>query len=348
MKLQMIMLSLFLVFILALPVSAMDFTAPVVPKSGASSMPENTDSFGEGLTELLKNVLLKIRPTLREALRVCVMLLAAVMLIHILNTFSETVKNVADFAGTISIATILLTSTNSMLTLGAETVQELSDYGRLLWPVMTTALAAQGGVTSSASIYTATVTLDVVISSLLAHLLMPMVYLFLALAIANSATGEEILKRIRDLVKNFMSWCMKTLLTVFMTYMSITGVISGTTDAAALKATRMTISSVVPVVGGILSDASESVLIGAGLMKNAAGVYGILALLSICMEPFAQIGVHYLLLKLTAGICGVFEGKTMTKLIEDFSAAMGLLLAMTGSACLLLLICAVCFMKGVG
>jgi stage III sporulation protein AE len=102
------------------------------------------------------------------------------------------------------------------------------------------------------------------------------------------------------------------------------------------------------VVGGILSDASEAVLVSAGLVKNAVGVYGLIAIAAIAMGPFLRIGVHYLLVKLTATICNVFGTKNMTGLIEDFSSAMGLLLAMTGSVCLLLLISTVCFLKGVG
>ncbi len=175
-----------------------------------------------------------------------------------------------------------------------------------------------------------------------------MVYLFLALAVANSAVGEDLLKRMRDFLKNSLSWCLKTILTIFTTYMSITGVVSGTTDAAALKATKVTISSVVPVVGGILSDASEAVLVSAGVMKSAAGTYGILAIMALFLEPFLRIGLHYLLLKATAALCGIFGTKEMTGLIEDFSSAMGLLLAMTGSVCLLLLISMICFLKGVG
>ena len=165
---------------------------------------------------------------------------------------------------------------------------------------------------------------------------------------ANSATGEALLKRIRDLLKWVMSWCLKTVLTVFTTYMGLTGVVSGTADAAAVKAAKTAISAAVPVVGGILSNATESVLVGAGLMKNVAGIYGIFAVLAIFLEPFLKIGIHYLMLKLTAAACGVFGCKEMTDLIGDFSEAMGLLLAMTGSVCLMLLISMVCFLKGVG
>lgn len=339
---------LLLMFVVSFPVSAAEFRAPEVPEAGEAYMPEEQDSFGDSLLQLLKKAIGTLRPDLREASRVSLSVMSAVMIISLLQSFVSPVRQVSDLAGAASIASVLLFSTNSLIRLGAVTVTEISEYGKLLMPVMTAAMAAQGGITASAALYTGTAIFNTVLSGMISGLLVPMVYLFLALAAANSALGEELLKKMRDFVKWLMSWSLKTILTVFTTYMSITGVVSGTTDAAALKAAKMTISSVVPVVGGILSDASESVLISAGLMKNAAGIYGILAILAVFIEPFLRIGVHYLLLKLTAAICGVFGTKQMTELIGDFSTAMGLLLAMTGATCLLLLISTVCFMKGVG
>ena len=337
-----------LVFSLAVPASAAELTAPTVPRSGAEVMPEKTDSFGEGLVQLLEDALRKLRPDLREASKVSLGIIAAVMMVSLLQSFSGSVKTAAEFAGTTAIAAGLLLSANSLIRLGTETITEISEYGKLLLPVMTAAMAAQGGVTASAALYSGTAVFDAALSSLISRLLAPMVYLFLSLAVANSAVGEDLLKNMRDFAKGLISWCLKTTLTVFTTYMAITGVVSGTTDAAALKATKVTISSVVPVVGGILSDASEAVLVSAGLMKNAAGIYGILAILAVCLRPFLKIGVHYLILKLTAALCALFGTKRLTELVGDFSTAMGLLLAMTGSECLLLLISTVCFLKGVG
>ena len=109
----------------------------------------------------------------------------------------------------------------------------------------------------------------------------------------------------------------------------------------------LTISGVVPVVGSILSDASEAVLVGAGTVKNAAGIYGLLAVLAVWLGPFVKIGTHYLMLKLTAGLCGIFGNKRMSELVNDFSTAMGFVVAMTGAVCLMLMISTVCFMKGV-
>ena len=144
-----------------------------------------------------------------------------------------------------------------------------------------------------------------------------------------------------------MTWGLKIVLYLFTGYIGITGVVSGTTDAAAVKAAKLAISGTVPVVGSILSDASESILVSAGIMKNAAGVYGLLAILSILIGPFLRIGVQYLMLKLTTAVNSVFSPKETVGLIQKFADVMGLLLGMTGTVSLLLLISTVCFMKGI-
>lgn len=331
-----------------LPVSAMDFTAPEVPKSGEEWMPSETETFGEGLWKVARNAISALNPDLAEACRVCVQIFAVMLLISLLRSFTGMSKRAVELVGTVTVAGILLTTANSLLRLAANTVVELSEYGKLLLPVMTAAMAAQGGLTSSAALYAGTTLFDAVLSKAISGILIPLVYVSMALSVANCALGEDLLKKLQEFVKWLMTWCLKTILYVFTGYIAITGVVSGGTDAATLKATKLTISGMVPVVGGILADASEAVLVGAGVMKNAAGVYGMLALLAVWIGPFLKIGVQYLILKLTAAVCGVFGAKPTVQLVQDFSGHMGFLLGMTGSVCLLMLISTICFMKGVG
>ena len=130
-------------------------------------------------------------------------------------------------------------------------------------------------------------------------------------------------------------------------FVDITGIISGTADQTAVKAMKLTISGMIPVVGGILADASETILISAGVMKNAVDIYGLFAIVAVAIGPFLSIGVQYLLLKITASVCATFSGKTLASLLDDFSSAMGLLLAMTGSVCFVQIISVVCFLRGV-
>lgn len=343
-----IVLLICLLPLLLLPVRGVDITAPIVPDSGRDLMPYETESFGEGLWEIVLEAVQRMKPDVVEALRVCAQIIGVVLLLSIVRTMQKSSHRIADAVGAIMVCTIMLAAANSMVNLAAQTIVEITDYGKLLLPVMATAMAAQGGITSSAALYAGTAIFNAILSMLVSNALIPIIFVFLAVSVANSAMEDDLLKRLSDLIKGGAIWCLKAVLYIFTGYISITGVISGTTDAAALKAAKLTISGVVPVVGGILSDASETVLVGAGVVKNAAGVYGLLAILAVTIGPFLKIGLQYLLLKLTTAVSGIFGADKITGIIQAFSTAMGMLLAMTGTVCLLLLISTVCFLRGVG
>ena len=333
---------------LSIPASASEIQAPEVPESAMDIMPENTDSFGNALMELLRKGILLIQPELDEALRTCSGILICALLYSILPILSEKLTEPMAMAWSVALGTVMLQRTGTMIGYAADALRQICDYGKLLCPVLTTALAAQGGLTTSAALYTGTIAFITLLSILVSRLLIPLVYIFLLFSVAGSAIGEGFFRNLADGVKHLLTWLLKTLLIVFTTYMSVTGVVSGTTDAAALKTAKVTLSSVVPVVGGILSDASESVLVSMGILKNAAGIYGILAVLALFMGPFVKVGVQYLLLKGSAALCSLFGDKRISSLIGDFSTAMGLLVAMVAAGCVLILISTVCYLKGIG
>lgn len=342
-----VLLMMILVSILILPVSAMEFEAPDAPKSAKELMPDENSGFTRDLIYVIKAALEKTVPNVTEACRICLSIIAVTLLVSVLHTFSGNSKKVVTLAGTLAIGILLLQPAGSLVNLGAETVNELTEYNKLLLPVMAAALAAQGGANTSAALYMGTAALHTVLTSVISKLIIPMMYIYICLCIASSAIQEQMLKKLRGLCKWLITWCLKITLYIFTGYMGITGVVSGTTDAAAVKAAKLTINGAVPVVGNILSDASEAILVSAGVMKNAAGIYGLIAIIAILIGPFLKIAIQYLLLKLTDAICGTFGSKELSGLVQDFSGAMGLILAMTGTVSLLLLISVVCFMKGV-
>ncbi len=343
-----IVILLILLPLFAMPAKALDISPPPVPSGADQVFPEDPTSFTDGLMEILRDCRQYFRPAIADCIACCVKIIAVVMLTTLVSETSKNVSSSVTLASALSIAILLLTPTNNLIHLGKDTIDELTQYGKLLLPVMATALAAQGAASSSAALYAGTVCLNSVLSSLVSALLIPMIYIYLVVGTAQCAIEEDILKKAKSFIKWLLTWSLKILLYVFTGYMSITGVIAGAVDSSAMKAAKITISGVVPVVGGILSDASEAILVSAGILKNSAGVYGILALFSILVGPFIRIGVQYLALKLTGAICEVFANKKCSALVQDFTGAMGYVLAMTGTACLLQLISTVCFMRGVG
>lgn len=336
-----------LALLLIMPVSG-EIAAPPVPEAGEQLMPQQTESFSQGLRHILRELLPIVRPELSQGLRTGTSLVAACMLLSLLRCGSGGMGRTADLVGAAVIAGLLFSDAHAMIRLGAQTVTDMSEYEKLLLPAATAAMAAQGGLNSATALYAGSALFNTVLSSLLVRLLLPVQYLYLAAGTAAAALGNDILKNLKKTMKDMLLWCLKTMLSLFTAYLGITGVISGATDAALVKATKTTLSTLIPVVGGILSDASEAVLVGTGLLRNAVGLYGILAILAVFLGPFTRIGVQYLILKGAAAVCGFFGGKAEIGLIDDFSQVMQMLLGMTGAMCLLLLVSSVCFLKGVG
>lgn len=340
------LLILFLI-ILLLPqqASALDYTAPSAPQSAQKYMPPETDSFVDGVWYVLKTAVQDLCPDISEAAKTCLSVIAVIMLLSLVQSYSGVSQRLAGLVGAISLGVLLFRSTDSLIHLGTQTIEVISDYGRLLIPVLAAATAASGATVTSSALYTGTMVFSSVLSTLASRLVVPFIYILMVLGVADCAVGGKVFQGLKDFVKWLSTMIIKVALYIFTGYMSVTGVISGSVDSTAVKATKLTISGVVPVVGGIISDASETILLSAGIMRNSVGIYGMLVTIAVCVGPFLQIGVHYLMLKLTAAVCGIFADKQCSGLLKNMTTVMGLVMAMTGTVGLMLLISIVSFLR---
>lgn len=146
------------------------------------------------------------------------------------------------------------------------------------------------------------------------------------------------MERVGELLKKIITWVLSGLLTLFTAYLTISGAVAGAADAQAVKLAKTAVSTAVPVVGGILSEAAESVLAGAGLLRGMLGTFGALAVLGSCLLPFLRLGCQYLLYQCASLVAATAGPKKLTKLLAMLGDAFGLVLAMTAASALLLII----------
>ena len=343
---KLVLILLILPFLL-ICVQASDLEMPDVPSEAEIYMPYQNETFAQGLTYILLTAVKHILPDLAEAIKIGFLLIVASLATSFISNLNTQVKRVAELISIIFCAAVLLNSAQSLIRLGTDTVRQMDDYGKLLLPIMASALASGGAITTSAALYGGTAVFSAVLTSIISNFFVPLLYIFIALCIANRVMSNNILASFVKFIKWLMTWVLKLVLYVFTGFIAVSGVVSGSADAMTIKATKITVSGMIPVVGGIISDASEAILVGAGVMKNAAGIYGIFAFLAICISPILKITLHCVILKISAALCSLFGLPGQCGLMEDFSQAMSMILAATGSICLLLLISTVAFMKGV-
>ncbi len=295
----------------------------------------------EGLRTILDTGEAQLGGILRKALRSGILLVLVVLLCALLDGMKDKGEDgldAASVAGALAVTAIAAIDVNSLIGMGRETLGYMSEFSAVLLPILTAAAAAGGAPVSASARQVATGVFSSALMGLISGILIPLVYGYIAACTAYAALGNEGLKRLGGMVKWAVTWTLTVLLLLFVGYLTVSGAIAGTTDAVTVKAAKFTLSSAVPVVGGILSDAAETVLAGAAILRNAVGVFGMLTILATCLAPFLTLGVHYLVYK-GAGVLAATVGRGRVPwLIDSIGGAFGLVLGMTGAAAVLLLI----------
>lgn len=292
--------------------------------------------FGSRVLSLLGATLGRIKELgLAEGLRTLGLILAAALLCSLLEDSAQG-RSAVPLVGALTITAACVRPLESMIALGTNMIRELHRYTSLLLPGMTGLLAASCDF-SRAGVSGLGMLLFDLLLSLTSGLLVPLLYLFLVLGVAESALGLEQLGKLRAFLKWLLVSAVKLLMWGYAAILSFTGLVSGAVDGQKLRSVRAAVSGMVPVVGTIVSEASASLVSAASMLRTGVGLYGMLAVFGICLAPFFRIALHYLLLRLGTGLCGLFGKGSQSPLLEKLSQAMGLMLALTGIACLLAL-----------
>lgn len=279
---------------------------------------------------------------------------AAVILIVVLigaaaNVFVDgDVSQWTDMGCALAIAGASAGSVTSFLKTGSETLMTLSDFSKALMPCLASAATASGAVTSGAAKYVASALFMDILITAANNIVIPLIAIYSITITASAAMQNAALDSAARLMKWLCSTALILLMLAFTAYLAITGIISGSADAVATRAAKTLISSALPVVGSIISDATGTFLAGAATIRNAIGVFGMLAVLAVCISPFITMGTNYLVYKATAALAGSISNSRISALISGFSSALGMILSLVGGGALMLMVSAISCMKAVG
>lgn len=339
--------TLFLLLLLLYPCAAAELNQalPEQSRSLLEGIDENEADLEQGLERIWEAIRETVSERLPESMHLMGTLLLIVLLCALLDGIGLGAGRILPLTGVLAIVGSCTEGISGIFALGEQTLNQLHSFSTALLAALAAALASSGGVHAGTALYAGTAFFLNLLLQLITNLLLPLVYGYLTAAAAAAALRNETLQRVGELLKWFVSICLKLLTTAFVAYLSITGIVSGNADSSAVKAMKLAVSAAVPVVGSIISDASETVLVTAGLVKNAVGIFGMLGVMAIGAVPFARIGLRYLVLKCTAALAGVVDRLALTKLLDALSSAMGMVLAMTAIALLMMLFSCVCALR---
>ena len=315
----------------SLPPEAEEYLYDVSPLDGSA---------GNVFSRIVDGAQEKFARAFASALRTAGVLLIVCVLIALSDTLEvrENAPEYVVFAGVAAIGATALADFDSYLNLGLDSLQTMSDYSKVLLPTLSSAAAITGGAGGAAAKYAATALFMDLLLECAKNIVAPGVCALAALSVADAAVGNHTLKAAKKLLKTVCGLLLTGLSMAFTGYLAFSGVIAETADAMTARMAKTAVSSALPVVGSILSDAAGTLAAAAGVLRGSVGLFGMAAVGCVCIGPFASLGARYLAFKLSAGLCSCVADKRFTTLVEDLGTCFGMILGINGAGALMMFV----------
>ena len=251
----------------------------------------DVNSFPEGLCAIWNHLRKDVNTVLRRQTRGAVSVLLVAVLCGLVSGFQKGVGDESRFlpmAGGLAVTALTAGSLDSLMGAGTAVMEQMNTFSKALLPTLAAVSAISGGAVGATLRQIATVFFADLLLGLIHGLLMPMVYLYAGALAAGCCLADKRLTAVAELLKTVCTKLLTAALLVFTLYLTVGGIFAGTVDSARVRVTKTAISGMIPVVGGIIAEASETVLAGAGLLKGAIGVFGLLGGAGpVCLSLFA-------------------------------------------------------------
>ncbi len=109
-------------------------------------------------------------------------------------------------------------------------------------------------------------------------------------------------------------------------------------DGITAKTAKTVVSTVIPVIGKALSDATDSVIGAASITKNAIGVIGIVVILSITLGPIIKVLVMMIMYNISSAVIEPITDKRIAKCMSDVGDAIKIVFSLMATVCMLFII----------
>lgn len=229
-----------------------------------------------------------------------------------INSLYKTISNLA-----ISIF-IVVNITNCIL-VSASTIKLCADFSFAFFPVFCVIIATNGGAATSISANTMLLTLAQGMNYFTDMFFIPITNCFLALGICSSLREELNISSIVDSLKAIITKLISIVSAIFVSILSIKTSISARADVLGIRSIRFAINSVVPVIGGTISEGLLSIQSYSSLIKSSVGIVGIISIFTIFMPSIIEVNIWRIVFSLSAVCSDSFGNKSCSKVLKAFS-----------------------------
>jgi stage III sporulation protein AE len=168
----------------------------------------------------------------------------------------------------------------------------------------------------------------------------PAVMSMALLQTVNYLAENDTLTHFSKLIKNIVSWTVRAIAIGLVSIISIQKLSAPLINSLALKTAKSTVNAV-PIVGGILTGAVESILQWTAACRGGVLIVLIFAMVSVCLIPIVKLIALIFVYKLTAAVIQPVCDKRFVDCVNSVGDYTAILLSCGTVVSLMFLVCVV-------
>lgn len=280
--------------------------------------------------EVIKYIFGKFTDRLKYPMKTLWLITAAAVLSAAVSTFSETsggnIKRVYETVSVMVTSAAIAVPASECLDTAASAIRAGGAFMLTYVPIYAGIAASSGSVTSAAMYNMTVIGAAEGAVALSSGVMLPLMSSCMAIGIADGINSKFSLGSLTALINKICSFVLVTVMTVFTGMLSMQSTVGTAADSIGAKTAKLAVSNFVPVVGGALSDTYGAVKAGLGLLKSAAGIYGIAAAALTLLPPVIEAASLYLALNIGASISDILGQGQMVKLLKNTASVIGMIM----------------------
>lgn len=281
--------------------------------------------------KLIKVVLIICSKTMKKTLEnfssvVLIILIGAILKAISENLGNESVSKIAYFVQFILIVTILLKNFSDIIIEIKSSMSDLLAFSNTLIPLLSTLLIASGHISTSSMLEPLLMLAVTFSCNFIQKAVIPIVLISTAINIVSNLSDQVQLNKISAFLKKGSIWILTCTLSLIISMASLESNLTCNVDGVTKKASKTIISSAVPVVGNILSNAIETITGYGNIIKNATGICGIVVILAICLKPILKLATYTIFYAMAEAFVEPIADKSIVKVFEIMKDSFKILL----------------------
>lgn len=219
-----------------------------------------------------------------------------------------------------------------------EAVEQVTVFLTSYVPVYGAILLTSGRAASAASYQTTLLAAVQLFLWLVRRGVFPLLLVSLALGCTGSVSEGFCLDRLSATLHKAVLWTLGLFSTLFSGLLSLQQMVAAAGDSMSTRVVKFSLSSFVPVVGGVLSEAYNTVVGCGGLLRSTVGAFGLLSVVLVVLPPLLSCVCWNVGLHLAGGVAAVFGLAPLDTLCRTAAGVVRVLIAVLAVFALLMIL----------